>query len=280
MQDKLFLGKPVADKIKDNIKERIENLKKNKTEPTLAILRVGNKPDDIAYQKGATKTMEELGISVFSVELEEDATTDDVSKVIEELNADTKVHGVLMLRPLPKHIDENKIKNMLSVEKDIDCMSELGIAKILEPKTAIKRPCTPQAVIEILKHYNVKTEGKNAVVLGRSNVIGKPVALLLLEENATVTICHSKTENLAEVCRQADILISAIGKPKFVTKDFVKEGAVVIDVGINFDENNNMVGDADFENIKDIVSGITPVPGGVGSVTTTVLAMNLVNGIK
>lgn len=278
--DKLLLGKNVADKLKESIREKVENLKAKAIEPKLVIVRVGEKPDDIAYQKGATKTMEDLGIAVEVLELEQESTTEQLADVMHKLNTDDKVHGVLMLRPLPQHIDENKIRNLLVIEKDIDCMSELALAGVLEPKQAKKKPCTPQAVIEILKHYNIEMSGKNAVVLGRSTVIGKPVALLLTDENATVTLCHSRTKDLAQVCKNADILVSAIGKAKFVTADFVKDGAVVIDVGINFDEDGKMVGDVDMDAVLDKVSGITPVPRGVGSVTTTVLAMNLIQGIK
>lgn len=278
--DKLLLGKNVADKLKESIREKVEHLKAKAIEPKLVIVRVGEKPDDIAYQKGATKTMEDLGIAVEVLELEQESTTEQLADVMHKLNTDDKVHGVLMLRPLPQHIDENKIRNLLVIEKDIDCMSELALAGVLEPKQAKKKPCTPQAVIEILKHYNIEMSGKNAVVLGRSTVIGKPVALLLTDENATVTLCHSRTKDLAQVCKNADILVSAIGKAKFVTADFVKDGAVVIDVGINFDEDGKMVGDVDMDAVLDKVSGITPVPRGVGSVTTTVLAMNLIQGIK
>lgn len=278
--DKLLLGKNVADKLKESIREKVEHLKARAIEPKLVIVRVGEKPDDIAYQKGATKTMEDLGIAVEVLELGQESTTEQLADVMHKLNTDDKVHGVLMLRPLPQHIDENKIRNLLVIEKDIDCMSELALAGVLEPKQAKKKPCTPQAVIEILKHYNIEMSGKNAVVLGRSTVIGKPVALLLTDENATVTLCHSRTKDLAQVCKNADILVSAIGKAKFVTADFVKDGAVVIDVGINFDEDGKMVGDVDMDAVLDQVSGITPVPRGVGSVTTTVLAMNLIQGIK
>ena len=189
--------------------------------------------------------------------------------LMDGLNKDTLVHGVLMLRPLPKHLDENKIRNRLLPSKDIDSMSDFSKFQ----------PCTARAVIEILKFYKIDMVGKNAVVLGRSTVIGKPVAFMLIDESATVTVCHSKTQNLQEICSKADILIAAIGKAKFVTADFVKEGAVVIDVGINFDENGKMVGDVDFDAVIDKVSAITPVPRGVGSVTTSVLAQNIVNSI-
>ena len=280
MEEKLLLGKNVADAIKEDLRARIEEHKKKEIFPKLAIIRVGEKPDDIAYQKGATKTMEDLEISVEVAELAQDSTTEDVAACMARLNEDAGIHGILMLRPLPSHIDENSIRNRIVPQKDIDCMSDLALAGVLEPKRAKKKPCTPQAVIEILKHYKIEMAGKNAVVLGRSTVIGKPAALLLTDENATVTLCHSKTQNLAAVCAQADILVSAIGKAKFVTADFIREGATVIDVGINFDESGRMVGDVDFDAVIEKVGAITPVPRGVGSVTTTVLAMNLLNGIK
>ncbi len=279
-ENKLLLGKNVADSLKAKIAERVEKFRSSGIEPKLVILRVGNKPDDIAYQKGATKTMSELGIAVELVELPEDISTQALVGVMQGLNDDASVHGVLMLRPLPKHIDENEIRNSIKPQKDIDCMSDLALAGVLEPKRAKKKPCTPQAVIEILKHYEIPMEGKNVVVLGRSTVIGKPAALLLTDENATVTLCHSRTKDLPAICKQADILVSAIGKPKFVTADFVKEGGVVIDVGINFDESGKMVGDVDAEAVMDKVGYITPVPRGVGSVTTVVLAMNLLNGVE
>lgn len=269
MQDKRLLGKNVADHIKEQLKVRVAQQKQSGVDPQLVILRVGSREDDLAYQAGATKALESVGIAVTIVALEESARTEDMEAVIAELNADSKVHGVLMLRPLPKHIDENKVRNCLSPQKDIDSMSDFSVFQ----------PCTARAVIEILKFYNIDLVGKQAVVLGRSTVIGKPVAMMLIDESATVTVCHSKTQNLKEVCSRADILVSAIGKPRFVTADFVKEGAVVIDVGINFDENGKMVGDVDFDGVIDKVAAITPVPRGVGSVTTAVLAQNLMNAI-
>lgn len=269
MDEKLLLGKNVADNIKENLKLRVADYKTKGIEPKLAIVRVGNNPDDLAYQTGATKALESVGIIVDVRELPEDVTNKDMQALMDNLNSDSKVHGVLMLRPLPKHLDENAIRNMLLPSKDIDSMSDFSKFK----------PCTARAVIEILKFYKIDLVGKNAVVLGRSDVIGKPVALMLIDESATVTVCHSKTQNLKEICQKADILVSAIGRAKFVTADFVKEGAVVIDVGINFDENGKMVGDVDFDAVIGKVSRITPVPRGVGSVTTSVLAQNLVDSI-
>ncbi len=269
MEEKLLLGKNVADSIKDRIKARVEELKLRGIEPALGILRVGDNPDDLAYQNGAVKTLESVGIRVDVHALSSDVKTQDVLEALDRLNNDNNTHGILMLRPLAKHLDEDLIRNAVLPSKDIDSMSDFSAFK----------PCTARAVIEILKFYKIDLVGKNAVVLGRSTVIGKPVALMLIDESATVTVCHSKTKNLKEVCKNADILVSAIGKAKFVNEDFVKPGAVVIDVGINF-EDGKLVGDVDLDRVIDLVSAITPVPRGVGSVTTSVLAQNVIDTIK
>lgn len=269
MEKKLLLGKPVADAIKESIKEKSQAFKDQGIEPCLGILRVGDNPDDLAYQNGAIKTLESVGIKVEVHALAETVETGDVLAKMEELNGNSKVHGILMLRPLAKHLDEELIRNAILPSKDIDSMSDFSLFK----------PCTAQAVIEILKFYEVDMVGKSAVVLGRSTVIGKPVALMLIDESATVTVCHSKTQDLKGVCRNADILVSAIGRAKFVNKDFVKPGAVVLDVGINF-EDGKLVGDVDLDDVIETVSLITPVPRGVGSVTTSVLAQNVINSIK
>ena len=269
MEEKLLLGKNVADSIKENLKVRVEEFKNKGIEPALGIIRVGDNPDDLAYQKGAIKALESVGIKVDVHPLPEDAQTKDLMDTMDRLNHDANTHGILMLRPLPKHLDEDLIRNHILPSKDIDSMSDFSAFK----------PCTARAVIEILKFYKIDLVGKNAVVLGRSTVIGKPVALMLIDESATVTVCHNKTKNLAEVCKNADILVSAIGRAKFVGRDFVKPGAVVIDVGINF-EDDKLVGDVDLDAVIDLVSYITPVPRGVGSVTTSVLAQNLVDSIR
>lgn len=269
MEEKLLLGKKVADHIKEQLILRVEAEKGKGRNPKLAIVRVGNNPDDLAYQMGATKTLESVGIEVEIKELPAQASNEDLEALMDQLNQDANTHGVLMLRPLPKHLDENKIRNLLLPSKDIDSMGDYSKFQ----------PCTARAVIEILKFYDIDLVGKNAVVLGRSPVIGKPVAFMLIDESATVTVCHSKTQNLKEICSQADILVAAIGKAKFVTVDYVKEGAVVIDVGINFDENGKMVGDVDFDSVIDKVAAITPVPRGVGSVTTSILAQNILDSM-
>lgn len=275
----LLLGKPVADALQIELEHKVQTLKSKNINPKLAIIRVGERPDDIAYETGATKKMEAIGIDIDHTLLAEDCTQGMLEDIITNKNQDESVHGILLFRPLPKHLDESKLINMVLPSKDVDCMNLATLAGIFEAKSQAKKPCTPQAVIEILKHYNIALEGKNVVILGRSTVIGKPVALLMLNENATVTICHSKTKDIKQVAKNADILISAMGRAKMIDQSYVKQGAVVIDVGINIDENGKLCGDIDFESVKEVAGSITPVPRGVGSVTTTMLAKNLLMGI-
>lgn len=275
----LLLGKPVADALQIELEHKVQTLKSKNINPKLAIIRVGERPDDIAYETGATKKMETIGIDIDHTLLAEDCTQGMLEDIITNKNQDESVHGILLFRPLPKHLDESKIINMVLPSKDVDCMNLATLAGIFEAKSQAKKPCTPQAVIEILKHYNIALEGKNVVILGRSTVIGKPVAILMLNENATVTICHSKTKDIKQVAKNADILISAMGRAKMIDQSYVKQGAVVIDVGINIDENGKLCGDIDFESVKEVAGSITPVPRGVGSVTTTMLAKNLLMGI-
>ena len=275
----LLLGKPVADALQIELEHKVQTLKSNNISPKLAIIRVGERPDDIAYENGATKKMETIGIAIDHTFVAENCTQEMLEDIITKKNQDESVHGILLFRPLPKHLDESKLINMVLSAKDVDCMNLATLAGIFEAKSQAKKPCTPQAVIEILKHYNIALEGKNVVVLGRSTVIGKPVALLMLNENATVTICHSKTKDIKQIAKNADILISAMGRAKMIDQSYVKQGAVVIDVGINVDENGKLCGDIDFESVKEVAGAITPVPRGVGSVTTTMLAKNLLMGI-
>ncbi len=275
----LLLGKPVADVLQIELEHKVQTLKSNNISPKLAIIRVGERPDDIAYENGATKKMETIGIAIDHTFVAENCTQEMLEDIITKKNQDESVHGILLFRPLPKHLDESKLINMVLSAKDVDCMNLATLAGIFEAKSQAKKPCTPQAVIEILKHYNIALEGKNVVVLGRSTVIGKPVALLMLNENATVTICHSKTKDIKQIAKNADILISAMGRAKMIDPSYVKQGAVVIDVGINIDENGKLCGDIDFESVKEVAGAITPVPRGVGSVTTTMLAKNLLMGI-
>lgn len=280
MSARILKGKPVADSMQAALSEKAHELRKKGIIPKLCIIRVGERSDDIAYETGAVKKMTATGIEADRVILNASCTQEELEEVMKEKNSDEEVHGILMLRPLPAHLDEKKITQMISPEKDVDCMNPATLAGIFEPSEGLKTPCTPQAVIEILRYYDIEMTGKKVAVLGRSSVIGKPVALLLLNENATVTICHSKTADLRETVREADIVISAMGRAKMIDGSYIREGATLIDVGINTDEDGKLCGDADFESAEKVAGAISPVPGGVGSVTTTILAKNLLSGIS
>lgn len=280
MSARILKGKPVADSMQAALSEKAHELRKKGIIPKLCIIRVGERSDDIAYETGAVKKMTATGIEADRVILNASCTQEELEEVMREKNSDEEVHGILMLRPLPAHLDEKKITQMISPEKDVDCMNPATLAGIFEPSEGFKTPCTPQAVIEMLRYYDIEMTGKKVAVLGRSSVIGKPVALLLLNENATVTICHSKTADLRETVREADIVISAMGRAKMIDGSYIREGATLIDVGINTDEDGKLCGDADFESAEKVAGAISPVPGGVGSVTTTILAKNLLSGIS
>lgn len=274
--EKILKGKVVADALSQVIIAQVKELKQNQISPKLVTLRVGQRPDDIAYEKAATKRMESLGIEIESIILKEEVDTNEVIKHLRKLDKAHSVHGILMFRPLPKHIDENKVIKEISPKKDVDCMNPLTMSELFEKKG--KRPATAQSVIEIIKYYNIDLTGKEVCVIGRSNVIGKPLALLLMDLDATVTVCHSKTRVLKEVVNRADVVVSAMGRAKTIDKTYIKEGAIVIDVGINI-LDGQLCGDVDFDNVIPVVSHITPVPKGVGSVTTVILAQNLLKGI-
>lgn len=280
MEDKLLLGKLVADKIKENVRSEVKILRKNGVFPKLVTLRVGNKSDDVFYEKSATNVLLSLGIDVENIVLDYNVSQDVLKERLICLNDDNDVNGILMFRPLPSHIDENYICDLIDIRKDVDSISKYSLANVfLNDENSIK-PCTAQAVIEILRFYNICLTGKKVVVLGRSNVIGKPVALLLCNEDATVTLVHSKSLELEKICKDADIIVSCVGRANFVDSNFVGDGKIVIDVGINEDENGNVVGDVNFSDVIDKVSFITPVPRGVGSVTTSILAQNLIFATK
>ncbi|MDU1539885.1 Bifunctional protein FolD [uncultured Clostridium sp.] len=276
----IIKGKPVADKISENLIKEVNDLSKEGIIPKLAIVRVGARPDDLAYERGALKRCQTIGIETEVIELEENITQEEYIKAVHKLNEDEKVNGILTFRPLPKHLNEDVIKYEIDPNKDIDCFNPINISKILENDKSGYPPCTPTAVVEILKYYDVDLSGANIVVLGRSMVVGKPVSMLLLNENATVTICHSRTKNLPEITSNADILVAAVGKANMVKEEYIKDGAIVIDVGINVDDQGNLCGDVDTNNVLDKVSMITPVPGGVGSVTTSILASHVVKACK
>lgn len=276
----IIKGKPVADKISENLIKEVNDLSKEGIIPKLAIVRVGARPDDLAYERGALKRCQTIGIETEVIELEENITQEEYIKAVHKLNEDEKVNGILTFRPLPKHLNEDVIKYEIDPNKDIDCFNPINISKILENDKSGYPPCTPTAVVEILKYYDVDLSGANIVVLGRSMVVGKPVSILLLNENATVTICHSRTKNLPKITSNADILVAAVGKANMVKEEYIKDGAIVIDVGINVDDQGNLCGDVDTNNVLDKVSMITPVPGGVGSVTTSILASHVVKACK
>ena len=270
---KIIDGKVISQKVKDELKIKVDDFKKTYgRQITLAVILVGNNPASQVYVKNKIKATEYVGMKSLSFNLPETATEKEVSETVLSLTNDCSVDGILVQLPLPKHLDENKILSLISANKDVDGFLAENVGKLMlgQPTTVA---CTPFGVLKMLKSENIELSGKNAVVLGRSNIVGKPMAMLLLKENCTVTICHSKTQNLKEICKSADILVAAIGKPKFVQADMVKDGAVVIDVGINRTENG-LVGDVDFDNVKNVASYITPVPGGVGPMTIAMLLEN------
>lgn len=276
----LMKGSEVVNAMKDRMLKEVDELTARDITPGLAIVRLGSRPDDLSYERGAVKRCEGLGIKCRVFEYPESLSQQELIEEIRKINEDDTIHGILLFRPLPRHIDENVIKYVISPEKDIDCLSPVNVAKVFEGDETGFAPCTPEAVIEMLDHYNIDVKGKKVVVIGRSLVVGKPLSMLLLKKHATVTICHTRTRNLEETCREAEILIAAAGKAKMVTGEFVSEGQIVVDVGINVDENGNLCGDVDFEKVEKLASYITPVPGGVGTVTTSVLAKHVIQAAK
>ena len=280
---KQLLGKEVNEKLNARIIAECEELKARGVNPTLAIVRCGERPDDLSYEKGATKRAEALGVAVEKFLLPEDVSKEELLRTIDAINANDQIHGVLMFRPLPKHLkaDQDEICNRLDPRKDVDGMTNGSNAGVFMGKELGFAPCTPAACMEILDHYGIDCTGKKAVVLGRSLVVGKPATMMLLAKNATVTVCHTKTRDVAAVAREADILVSAAGVLKSLTKDYVCPGQVVIDVSINWDEaKGGIAGDAVYDEVEPIVEAITPVPGGVGAVTTSVLIGHVVEAAK
>lgn len=267
-------GAEVSAKIKEQVQETLNNL--NGYVPKLAIVRVGENPDDMSYERGAMKKMAAFGLLVESHVFPADVSDEVFKQEFQTINQDDGVDGILLLRPLPKQICESDIEKMINPEKDLDGISPTNIAKVFAGDTSGFAPCTAEAVVEVLKAYEIPITGKKVTIVGRSMVVGKPLSMLMLKENATVTICHTKTVDLPGTCRQADILVAAAGRAKMLNGDYVGQDAVVIDVGINVDENGKLCGDVDFESIEEMASMATPVPGGVGAVTTAVLAKHLV----
>ena len=286
---KRLLGKEVNEALVASLQTRAAALKEKGVTPTLAILRLGENPSDLSYEKGATKRAEEIGVAIKNFILPESATKEEVLAVIDQVNADDSIHGVLMFRPLPKHLkaDQDEICNRLAPKKDVDSMTHMSNAGVFEGQDLGYAPCTPAACMEILDHYGIDCKGKKAVVIGRSLVVGKPAAMMLMQKNATITICHTRTVDPAAVCREADIIISAAGVLNSLTKDFVREGQIVIDVSMNWNPEKitskgkgGMCGDAIFDEVEPIVEAITPVPGGVGAVTTSVLMKHVVEAAE
>ena len=277
---KQLLGKEVTAALNERIKADVAALKEKGVTPTLGIIRVGERPDDLSYERGATKRCETLGVEYKKYLLPEDVSQEELLKVIVEVNKDDNIHGVLMFRPLPKHIDQNVVENALAAEKDVDCQTDASLGGVFTGKQVGFPPCTPQACMEILDHYGIDCTGKKAVVIGRSLVVGKPAAMMLIKKNATVTVCHTRTKDMPSVTREAEILIVAAGRAGVVGKDYVSPGQIVIDVGINVNEEGKLCGDVAYDEVEPIVEAITPVPGGVGSVTTSVLVGHVVEAAK
>ena len=280
MKEKIIDGKLVTSKIRQIIKEKTKKIKEEHSRvPGLAAVLVGEDPASQIYVRNKRKSCEDVGIYSEEHKLPESTSQDELLSLINKLNKDDNINGILIQLPLPKHMDESSILNSVAPEKDVDGFHPINAGHLFEGKPKFI-PCTPHGIIKMLEYYNIDIEGKNAVVLGRSNIVGKPAAILLLQKNATVTICHSRTKNLNEVLMDADIIVAAIGRAHFVKKEMVKKDAVIIDVGINRLDTGKLAGDVDFEQVKDIASFITPVPGGVGPMTITMLLWNTLASLE
>ena len=272
-------GKTIAATIKDELRQEVELLKAQGKSCALAVIQVGNDPASSVYVRNKKNACNYIGITSLSYELPEETTEEELLACIDQLNEDPNVHGILCQLPLPRHMDENKVIRRISPKKDVDGFHPENVGALTIGQEGFVS-CTPAGIIQLLKRSNIPMEGKHCVVVGRSNIVGKPMALLMLQENATVTVCHSRTQNLKEICKEADILIVAIGKPQFINEEYVKDGAVVIDVGIHRMEDGHLCGDVDFESVSPKASAITPVPGGVGPMTICMLMLNCVEAMK
>lgn len=276
---KIIDGKQISLDIKNELKEKVAKYKEQGIEITLAVVKVGNDPASAVYVRNKEKACEYVGINSKTLALPEETTEEELLNVVKKLNEDKNVNGILVQLPLPKHIDESKVLLTIDSTKDVDGFHPVNVGKMVIGEDTFL-PCTPAGIIEMIKRTDIDIEGKECVVIGRSNIVGKPMAMLMLKENATVTIAHSRTKDLKEVTKRADIIVAAIGKAKFVTADYVKEGAVVIDVGMDRDENGKLCGDVDFESVSKVASAITPVPGGVGPMTVTMLLVNCSRSVE
>jgi len=269
-----------ARSIKEELTKKVQLLAGKGTRPKLGIIRVGARPEDISYEKGIMKNCESIGISCEVTVLAENISNEGFMKVLEAANNDKSINGILVFRPLPAHIDEDKARNMINPAKDIDCMNPYNLAKVFEGDDSGFEPCTPAAVMEIIRFFGINLQGENVAVIGRSMVVGKPLSMMLLKENATVTICHSRTKDIKSIVSRADIVVAALGKARAIGADYIKPGAVVIDVGVNGAPEGGICGDVDFDKVKDVASKITPVPGGVGAVTTLMLLKHVVEAAQ
>ncbi|HNZ63412.1 MAG TPA: bifunctional 5,10-methylenetetrahydrofolate dehydrogenase/5,10-methenyltetrahydrofolate cyclohydrolase [Bacillota bacterium] len=276
----ILRGKEVADKVTEELLERVGRLTEKGIVPTLAVVRLGAREDDLSYERGALKRAEKAGVAVTVRALPEDIPQKALERELESINRDASIHGCLLFRPLPKHLDEKRICDTLCPEKDMDGMTTGSMARVFTGLGPGFAPCTAEAAMAILKHYDIPIKGARAVVIGRSLVIGKPVAMMLLKENATVTMCHTRTVNLPEVTREGDIIIACAGAAEMVTAGFVRPGQTIVDVGINFTEGGRLVGDVAFEEVEPVVAAITPVPSGVGSVTSAILMRHVVEAAE
>ena len=270
-------GKEVADKIVEDLKIKVEELKDKGISPKLAILRVGARDDDLAYERGVLKRFESAGVEVEVTAVDAGISQEELDKTFDGINNDPKVHGILVFRPLPKGLSDEHMRRTIDPGKDSDFMDIRNMENVLAGVPDSAAPCTAEAVMALIRHYNIETKGKKVTVVGRSLVIGKPAALLLTTANATVTVCHTKTVNIEEECRNADIIVACCGVAKMITEKFVKPGQIVIDVGMNVDEEGRLCGDVDYEKVSEIADAVTPVPGGVGSITTAILLKHVVD---
>lgn len=273
-------GKPVVQALREDLIKRVQKLSEENNTPTVQIVRVGDRPDNLSYEKSIIKNCELLGIRSVINGLPEDITQEELVDVIEQANEDNNVHGILLFRPLPEHLDLEEIRKIINPAKDIDCMSPLNIGRILEDDQKGIAPCTPKAVMALLRHYNIPLEGTNVAMVGASLVVGRPLSMLLVEAFATVAICHIYTQDVPSYTTKADVVITACGVPKLFGEKYFNENTIVIDVGINFDENGKLCGDVDYDVVFDKVKAITPTAGGIGIITTTILLSHVVDACE
>jgi methylenetetrahydrofolate dehydrogenase (NADP+)/methenyltetrahydrofolate cyclohydrolase len=277
---KLLSGKEVSQNLLNKLKKNILKLKCEGVTPAAAFIRIGSHRDDMTYQNSILRVCNNIGVTTILHELEDNITTEGLIELITKLNEDNLIHGIMIFRPFPDDIDEELINNTISPEKDVEGMNSVNLAKVFSGVNEGFAPCTATAVMEILDYYKISLKGKHAVILGRSMVVGRPLSMMLLKKDETVTLCHSKTERIDEISRTADVLVAAMGRANVVGADYIKPGAIVIDVGINVDQNGNINGDVNFDEVVNLASMITPVPGGVGSVTTAILIKNIVKAAR